>query len=384
MKALHFGAGNIGRGFIGGLLSHAGYEVCFVDVNEEIVSLLNEKRAYRVVLAEESSQETTITNVRAINSLTNPEQVIQEIAEADIITTAVGPHILEKIAGLIAKGLTQRVGSNSTPLNIIACENMIGGSAFLKEKVYAAIAESDQAKFDALFAFPNAAVDRIVPLQENEDKLMVSVEPFFEWVVDRSSMVGEVPTIEGVTYVEDLIPFIERKLFTVNTGHAAVAYLGHQAGLKTIKEALEDESVKQDLKATLRETGEVLIKKYGFDADQHQKYINKIVERFENPYINDDITRVARGPIRKLGPNDRLISPARQYYELLGKEPVHLAKTIAAALQYRFAEDEESMKLQRIVEKAGYKGALQEVSELESGHALTQIILRNIEAEVKI
>lgn len=376
MLAVHFGAGNIGRGFIGSLLSNSGYEVCFVDVNAEIVELLNEKKAYRVILADQTSQETMVTNVRAINSLSDPEKVIETIAKADIVTTAVGPHILDKISSLIANGLRKRTETNNQPLNIIACENMIGGSSFLKEKVYEGLTEAEKEQFDKQFAFPNAAVDRIVPIQENEDKLMVSVEPFFEWVVARSQMIGTVPSIEGITYVEDLLPYIERKLFTVNTGHATAAYVGYQAGLKTIKDAMEDATVLDAVQQTLQETGNVLVEKYQFNADDHMKYIQKIVGRFKNPYINDEIPRVARGPIRKLGGNDRLISPAKQYYQYVGGEPENLAKTIAAALKYDFPGDEEAMSLQEKIRNLGFEKALQEVSGLEEEHPLLKLVLK--------
>lgn len=378
MLAVHFGAGNIGRGFIGNLLSNSGYEVCFVDVNAEVVTLINEKKQYRVVLAEETSEEITVKNVRAVNSLSNPQQVIDEIAKADIVTTAVGPHILDKISSLITQGLRKRVEVESGPLNIIACENMIGGSSFLKEKVFENLTQEEQKSFGQMFAFPNAAVDRIVPIQENEDKLMVSVEPFYEWVVDRTQIIGEVPPIEGITYVDDLTPFIERKLFTVNTGHATAAYLGYQAGMKTIKEAMENEVVHEAIKQTLQESGDVLVNKYQFNPEDHSKYIQKIIERFQNPYINDDIPRVARGPIRKLGSNDRLISPAKQYFDYVGGEPVYLAKTIAAALKYDFPQDEEAMMLQSKIKEMGYERTLQEVSGLEEGHPLVQLILKNI------
>ncbi|MFN7252976.1 MAG: mannitol-1-phosphate 5-dehydrogenase [Anaerobacillus sp.] len=378
MLAVHFGAGNIGRGFIGSLLSKYGYEVCFVDVNAEIVDLLNEKKEYRVVLAEETSEEITVHNVRALNSITNPEQVIAEVAKADLVTTAVGPHILEKISGLLTKGLQKRVENGNGPLNIIACENMIGGSSFLKEKVYENLSMEEQNLFENLFAFPNAAVDRIVPLQENEDKLMVSVEPFYEWVVDRNQMIGEVPSIEGVTYVKDLKPFIERKLFTVNTGHATAAYLGYQEGLETIKEAMENDKVLQALRQALRESGEVLVKKYQFNQNEHMDYIEKIIGRFKNPYINDEIPRVARGPIRKLGSNDRLISPAKQYYEYVGGEPLYLAKTIAAALKYDFEKDEEAVKLHEKINELGYEKTIQEVCGLEEEHPLLKLILKNL------
>lgn len=378
MKAVHFGAGNIGRGFIGSLLANAGYQVCFVDVNAEIVDLINERQEYRVVLADETSQEKVVRNVKAINSLQNPDEVIDTIVAADMVTTAVGPTVLTIISDIIAKGLRKRLELTSKPLNVIACENMIGGSAFLKEKVYEKLSADEKSQFDQLFAFPNAAVDRIVPNQSNEDKLMVSVEPFYEWVVDQSQIVGEVPNIEGVTFVNDLKPYIERKLFTVNTGHAVAAYLGYQAGLKTIKDAMEDSDVLQAVHETLKETGYVLVKKYNFDTNDHMKYINKIIGRFTNPYINDEIPRVARGPIRKLGPNDRLVSPAVQHYEYLEGQPLHLAKGIAAALQYDFPQDEEAVRLQVKVKEKGYEGTMEEICGLSPEHPLFSLVLQEL------
>jgi mannitol-1-phosphate 5-dehydrogenase len=377
MLAVHFGAGNIGRGFIGSLLSSAGYGVCFVDVNAEVVDLLNEKREYRVVLADETSKETTVKNVRAINSLQNPEKVLDAISEADLVTTAVGPNVLVIISELLANGLRKRMEQTDKPLNIIACENMIGGSEFLKKNVYDKLSIDEKKQFDQAFTFPNAAVDRIVPNQTNEDKLMVKVEPFYEWVVDRSNM-SDVPSIEGATFVDDLTPFIERKLFTVNTGHAACAYVGYQAGLKTIKDAMEHKEVSQTVVDTLKETGAVLVQKYNFDSVEHMKYVNKIVDRFKNPHINDEIPRVARGTIRKLGPNDRLISPAMQYYQYVEGQPENLAKVIAAALKYDFPQDEEAAALQSKVQEIGYEKTIEEICQLSKEHSLFELVMQKL------
>ncbi|MCP8617430.1 mannitol-1-phosphate 5-dehydrogenase [Salirhabdus salicampi] len=380
MLAVHFGAGNIGRGFIGGLLSKSGYDVTFVDVNEEIVDLLNKRKEYTVVLADEGNHAEKIRNVSALNSLTEPEQVVEAIAKADLVTTAVGPNILPIIAELMYKGLSKRSHDTSKPLNIIACENMIGGSAFLKEHVYDKASEEEQKQFDQLFAFPNAAVDRIVPNQTNEDKLLVSVEPFYEWVVEETATVGDVPPVNGITYVQDLTPYIERKLFTVNTGHAIVSYIGYQYGYKTVKEAIDDRSVYQSVLGALKESGAVLIEKYGFTKKQHEEYILKIVARYQNRHLSDELTRVGRAPIRKLGPNDRLISPAKQYYDMFETTPMNLTKGIAAALLYDDVHDGESVELQKSIRDQGVSATIQKICELEENHPLAQAILTQVEA----
>ncbi|WML42035.1 mannitol-1-phosphate 5-dehydrogenase [Neobacillus sp. OS1-2] len=375
MLAVHFGAGNIGRGFIGNLLYHSGYETCFVDVNDEIVRLLNEKKEYRVVLAEPAQQEDTIKNVRAINSAANPEQVIAAIAEADLVTTAIGPNILPLIAGLIADGLRKRIEQTDRPLTIIACENMIGGSSLLKEKIFEKLTADEKTQFEGRFGFPDSAVDRIVPNQVNEDKLMVKVEPFYEWVVEEPKIIGEKPPVKGITYVQELVPYIERKLFTVNTGHALAAYFGYYFGTETINQAMENQEIRGLVEGSLKESGEFLVGKYGFNKEEHHRYIQKIIGRFSNAYIIDEVTRVGRSPIRKLGPNDRLVSPARQYVEVTGKQPEYLLKGIAAALLYDFQGDEEAVQVQTVIKDQGVEAAIQKYTQLEPGSRLFQGII---------
>src|SRR5690625_3701554 len=158
MKAVHFGAGNIGRGFIGILLSQSGYEVIFVDVNEALIEAINDERKYDVIFASEDQSKQTVSNICGINSITQPEKVIDAIVEANLITTAIGPNILPKIAELLAQGLRKRHNHTSETLPIIACENMVDGSTFLKENVYKYISNEERQIFDHKYVFLNTAV----------------------------------------------------------------------------------------------------------------------------------------------------------------------------------------------------------------------------------
>jgi mannitol-1-phosphate 5-dehydrogenase len=379
MLAVHFGAGNIGRGFIGCLLSQSGYEVVFVDVNEEVVRFLNERKEYRVLIADESGKEEIIRNVSAVNSQTESDKVIHYLTEADLVTTAVGPNILPIISSTLAEGLRKRLSVNQKPLNIIACENMIGGTTFLKEKVFEKISEEEKHLFEKHYGFLDCAVDRIVPNQKNSDPLAVTVEPFFEWVVEQKNVVGDMPNVKGMQLVDDLMPYIERKLFTVNTGHAMAAYLGYNKKLQTIKEAMDNKEIYSDVQQALNESGAVLVKKYGFNENEHKKYIEKIIHRFTNPSISDEIVRVARSPIRKVGANDRLMKPAKQYYELFNEVPAGLTKGIAALLLFDYKDDPEAIELQETIKKAGIEGALSQYAQLEKDHPLADAIIKNVE-----
>ncbi|GAA0134391.1 mannitol-1-phosphate 5-dehydrogenase [Paenibacillus sp. YSY-4.3] len=368
MKAVHFGAGNIGRGFIGLLLSKSGYEVTFVDVNDTLVNLLQSKRQYPVTLANEQADTIVVENVTAIDGK-DQALVAEAVAEADIVTTAVGVSVLKHIAAAIAKGIELRLSRSARPLHVIACENAIGGSTQLKNHVYDHLSETAKGQADQSIDFPNAAVDRIVPLQQHEDPLLVTVEPFYEWTVDRSAMRGEFKEIAGVHYVDQLLPYIERKLFTVNTGHCIAAYHGYLKGYETIQEAMKDPAVVSEVRGALEESGAMLVKTYSFDADSHKQYIEQILERFINPYLTDEIARVGRSPIRKISPNDRLVRPARLANEL-GIPVPHLTKAVAAALLFDESSDPESVELQSYVREQGVHAAIEKYTELPQEHPL--------------
>lgn len=373
MRAVHFGAGNIGRGFIGLILSRAGYEVVFSDVNETLVSELRRRKQYTVELANDTKDTETVTNVTAIDGR-DASAVADAVDHADLVTTAVGVSILRHIAAGIAEGIARRVERGAGPLHVIACENAIGGSAQLKEHVFALLDEATRAKAEASVYFPNAAVDRIVPIQHHEDPLHVQVEPFYEWVVDRSQMAPDHQEIEGILYVQDLEPYIERKLFTVNTGHCVAAYIGYVAGYATIQEAMKDTKVVDSIHGALEETGAVLVKRFGLNQGEHKKYISKILDRFRNPNLTDEVTRVGRSPLRKLSPNDRLVRPALQAQEY-GIPTDHLALGMAAACKFDITEDPEAVELQQVIRSQGVSEALTRYTSIPADDPLHRQIL---------
>jgi mannitol-1-phosphate 5-dehydrogenase len=206
----------------------------------------------------------------------------------------------------------------------------------------------------------------------------VLVEPFYECVVDASQIKGKRPEISGITYVEDPLPYIERKLLTVNAGHSAIAYLGYVRGKPTIHAALEDHEVRETASKTLEETSLLLIKEYGFEPEELREYRRKVLARFTNPHISDDVTRVARAPIRKLGRNERFVSPALRLLDM-GHVPVHLATVIGAVLRYDYSEDEEAQELQEAIRVAGERSALARYAGIGEDHPLVDLAVERLD-----
>lgn len=366
MKALHFGAGNIGRGFIGKLLADAGIELVFADVNQTVLDALNARHEYPVHVVGEQAKVEMVKGVSAVNS--TGDEIITLVSEVDLVTTAVGPQILERIAGSVAKGLAKRSDNGNTrPLNIIACENMVRGTSQLKQHVLKALPEHYHAWLEHHVGFVDSAVDRIVPPSDagSTDPLEVTVETFSEWIVDKTQFKGDLPTIPGMELTDNLMAFVERKLFTLNTGHAITAYLGQLAGHQTIRDAILDEKIRAVVKGAMEESGAVLIKRYGFDAAKHAAYIQKILGRFENPYLKDDVERVGRQPLRKLSAGDRLIKPTLGTLEY-GLPHASLVQGIAAAMRYHSDQDPQAQELAALLAEKGPQATLAEISGLDA------------------
>jgi mannitol-1-phosphate 5-dehydrogenase len=367
MKAVHFGAGNIGRGFVGLLLHEGGYELVFSDVAAPLVDAINAVDSYTVHAVGEGGSDTVVTGFRAINSAAQPDELVEEIAGANVVTTAVGPTILKFVAPPIFAGLALR-NPSAPPLQIMACENAINATDLLRDEIRAQAGDA----WDALAGravFANTAVDRIVPAQPAGAGVDVTVEPFYEWAIERPPFGDEPPVIPGAHFVDDLAPYIERKLFTVNTGHATTAYFGAEAGIEKISDALADEAIAARVAAVLAETSALLTAKHGLDAGELADYRATILRRFANPALPDTVGRVGRQPLRKLSRHERFVGPAAEAAER-GLEVSGLVSAMAAALRFDDADDEQSVELQRRLRSESADALTGSVTGLDGGHPL--------------
>lgn len=379
-KAVHFGGGNIGRGFVADFLHRSGYEVVFVDVVDKLIESLQKTKSYTVTELSGKGDEThTITNYRAINSKTHESDVVHEIATADIVTCAVGPNILKFIAPVIAKGIDARkVDEKPNPLAVIACENMIGGTDKLFEFIEPKLESTKKDDLPDKARFANSAIDRIVPGQDPDAGLNVKLEKFYEWCVDErvfKDAKGGIPYIDGVHFVDDLEPYIERKLFTVNTGHATAAYMGHRRRRSTISEAMADPEIKKQVTEALEETAHLIVNKHGITKEDQEEYVQTIIRRISNPHLEDVVERVGRAPIRKLGRKERFVGPAAELAEK-GDGVSGLLTAIEMCFRFQDVEgDDESKELKEIMDENGPEDVVKEVCGLKESEKLFPMVV---------
>jgi mannitol-1-phosphate 5-dehydrogenase len=361
-RAVHIGAGKIGRGFVGQFLAASGYDLTFVDTDDRVVRALNEAGRFVVHEVGDRPVDHVVSGFRALNSKRDRDRVVAAIADADVVTTAVGARTLPLVAPLIAEGLAARQ-PGAGPVTIIACENAINSTDSLHASIRRAPVLEDR-DIDAVFA--NCAIDRIVPEQSGvlgqSGGLDVVLEPFYEWIVERTPFAGVTapPDIQGVTWVDDLQPFVERKLYTVNTAHATAAYHGFVRGIRLIREALEDDVVRAEVDGVLDETTALLVAKHGFDPEAHRRYVQANLVRIANPLLPDTTARVGRNPLRKLGRRERFVGPAAQLAER-GMPVDHLIGSIRVALEFDDPDDPESFELHALLRSGATAHALTEI-----------------------
>lgn len=355
-KAVMIGAGQIGRGFIGMLLEKAGYHVIFADINQSVIDDINTRHEYTVHLMDTECIETTVRNISAVNS--NGPELVPAYAQCSLICTSVGLTAFPYIAPKLAEGIRERMRSGSQKfLNVIACENGIHNTTRLKEQIFAYLTPEEQTYAETRIGFPDCAVDRIIPPVAGIPAAEVVVERYHEWDVERCGFKGEIPEIPGMAVVEDLAAYVERKLFTLNGPNAVTGCLGFLKGYGTVKETLENPEIFAVVYGMMEECGRMLERRHGFTPEQMREYRESLVQRFLNPYIVDPVTRVAREPIRKLSPDDRIIAPMN-YAHAFGMETPNYYTGIASLFLYENPEDEQSVRVRTAVGELGIRQAL--------------------------
>jgi mannitol-1-phosphate 5-dehydrogenase len=380
-KALQFGAGKIGRGFLGQLFFESGYEAVFVDVDAYLVDELNRRGSYPIRIVGDTPRDINVHGVRAVNGA-DTHAVVEEISTADIAATAVGVKALPAVAEPLARGLEARFQlADRPPLDIIVCENMVNAADFLKGKVGENLSALDKDLLETKVGFVDASIGRMVPLmtveQREEDPLLVLVEEYCDLPVEKAAFKGPIPPIHHLEPYDNFQAYVERKLYIHNTGHAIAAYLGYLHGHTFIWEAMGDRRVRDRVKAAVDESRDALVKRRGMNRADLDDHIDDLLRRFANLALGDTVFRVARDPIRKLGKDDRLVGAARAALSA-GISPAHTAFGIAAAIFYDEPSDPEAVRLKQLRENEGVEAVLAKSCELTPDDELHETVMQAV------
>ncbi|MFH1928672.1 MAG: mannitol-1-phosphate 5-dehydrogenase [Chloroflexota bacterium] len=376
--AVVFGAGNVGRGFVGQLFAESGCEVVFVDVDEALIAALNARHSYTIRMVEnDESEEVTVSHVRALHA-SEVAAVAQALTESEIAATAVGVRALSHIAPLIAAGVEQRRKSGvQAPLNVLVCENLKDAAATFRRMVDESLSPACRAYSHTHVGLVDTVIGRMVPPLELEvraqDPSLIIVEPYKELPVDRCGFVGPVPDIVGMEACSNFAAYTARKLYIHNCGHAILGYLGHLRGHGLGYQALEDEAIRSMLEKALMESQAGIVAAYGVAAEWVAVHTTDLLRRFSNRALKDTVVRLARDPLRKLGPQDRLVGAAR-LAERAGVVPEALSLGIAAGYRFADADDPMATTLQQRLASEGLEAVMADVSGIESDEPLAILV----------
>jgi len=369
VKIVVFGAGNIGRGFLGQLFHDAGWEVVFVEANPALTETLREHRTYPVRLVDNRSDHTVwVGPVRCVGTQ-DRGIVLNELEDADLAATAVGPAKVRELATVLAEGARRR----DRPLDVILAENLWNAAWAMRD------AATGAGFRDAigLLGWVESSIGRMVPARsprEGEHPLLVVAEPYAELPVDAGGFLGPVPSLPTLRPVAPFEGYVARKLFVHNAGHACAAYLGAEKGHETIWRAVEDPEIRPVVEGAMRESAEAIHRRYGLDRPGLDRHTEDLLERFSNRPLHDTVRRVAANPIRKLGANERFFGAIRLCLEE-GVEPRNLARGAHAAFRYRSEADPDCAKIKEAVASVGPRAALSLISGVSEDDPAIALVL---------
>ncbi|KPK84778.1 MAG: hypothetical protein AMS27_09010 [Bacteroides sp. SM23_62_1] len=314
-KIIVFGAGRIGRSFIGQIFSRGGYEVIFIDINKNLIDLLNQHKAYKVIIKGQKDESIEIKKIRGVH-FDDKKKVIDELCTTSIVTVSAGQAALPGIIRCIGESLLIRYKNHpGSALDIIIAENIRDGAGYFRKELYRTLGENFP--LDRVAGLIETSIGKMVPPMTeedlNEDPLQIFAEPYNTLIVDKKGFKNPIPDLPWLAPKENMKAWVDRKSYIHNLGHATAAYTGFLKFPRRIYlfEILEDQEIMNAVRNTMIESAKILIRLYPaeFDFQELRIHIDDLLNRFGNRALKDIVFRIGCDLMRKLGPGDRLVSP---------------------------------------------------------------------------
>lgn len=377
MSCVIFGAGKIARGFVGHLLYLSGIPFVFVEKADGLADLINERGQYTVNVLGAPEKNTVVRGARALK-FSDADEIARAIAEADCVFDAVGGKNLPEIVPYLTAGIALRAQINPKPINIVTCENWKLPADILRAGIGEALPAEHRAFFEEYVGITEAVIMRsaieATPDLLRRDPLIVNVQDYWEFPYDASRLKAPLPEeMIGRKPIHEFTGFLERKFYTYNAANGTASFVGALLGHKYLADAAHDERIVALLDGVYRETATALSKKHAFPFEEQWAFTRTSLRKLQDRNIVDYVERNARDPMRKLGPDDRLVGSARLCLEY-GVKPEHLAISIACAMHYAEPTDESAQRLVALRETEGYDAVLEQVCRLDPNGELGLLV----------
>lgn len=381
MKVIILGAGRIGRGFITQLMLLNHVKITYFDANDEMVKKLNDAQSYTIHVLGHPDLDIVHSGYEAY-SIKDTDQMARSWAEADFIFTACGGKNMTAVGKTIAEAFKKMYANKQVHVsNIMTCENWVDPAKDLKNSITEELNEEELASFKE-----NIGVGENVILctgtgspdpSKVTNEMDTWIQNFPYLPMEKNAIKGELPEWEYVDYIENFGNLLTQKLYTNNTSCGSVAYLGTLLGKKYMAEAANDPVIEPIMDEIYNEINVALIKGMNIDPESQYAFSKRAKAKYTDRDIVDLLSRIARDPLRKLRPNDRLIGPSRIALSV-GVKPTAIALCTAAALFYEDEQDESSLKLAEMRKEKGIDYILQTVCELDPNEELYAMIKNSV------
>jgi len=329
-KAVVIGAGALGLGFLSERLA-SDYDLCLADLsaNENLLRQIEDDQTITVNLCSQEgvSPKEVVGRFQVFltDSLEDRAKLDGALREADLVLTATGRTLLNRVTGTIAPAMNERARRGW----LLLCENgrhlaaryahRFGPQTVLVDTVMSRMCR---------FASPQEG--RYEPLRPGNDRaLVVETYDFLPLSADLCSSGPFGPMFSLVSHAEFLL-WEDIKLYMHNGVHAFVSYHAFLEGIELFCDT--PQWIRREARQVmLEELVPAIVRTHACARQEEvEEYGLDLLERFLNPFFNDTIERGVRGVADKLAPDERLVGGC-EYIKQAGIEPRGYAKTIQAA-----------------------------------------------------
>lgn len=334
------GPGKIGCGYLAPLFASAGWEVVLTARTEQTAARIRQAGSFRVRVTGDGGGSHEVAGVDAVAAGTEPFD--RAVAGADVVATAVGVDRVAALGPALARALATRNPADAVDVWVVENQDRAGD---LERAVRAAAAAS------GLELPPVGFAGAVASVAVGRGDWRGPGRPEFvgdgarRLSVDRTRLCRPLPCLPGVRGTSQYLARLWEKLFVFNTGHALCAYLGSLRRHVSVDQAVTDPALRPLVVGCLLESRKALLRVHPrLGTDVHGP-VAEALSRYGDAELADPVERVARDPLRKLAPGDRLLGPAEQTRAVLGRVPAHFALAIAGALLYRNPADAQACRL---------------------------------------